>query len=170
MKKLLILILIFVVNSLANGTVSLSASNIFVMPGNTITISVSSDNTQGYVKYLDIEKSFIDLYTSEKGYVTLGAVSIKQAAGAQASVIDYSTDSLYDLCLTAADWTFTPTPGVHFTVPLTFTGLPESGSITLYLLRDGDFAVEDSITFYTLPEPATMVLLCFGGFLLRKRK
>lgn len=159
MKKMLVLALVLGIASLASATVTVSVSSNTVAVGGTVTVSVSSDNTDGYVKYLDMVK----------GTATLGTVSKLPAAGAQADVIDYSTGTLYDIGLTAADFTNTPTAGIHFTVLATATG-NVGDTFTLDLLNDQTFDVASTQTVTIIPEPVTMALLGIGGLFLRRRK
>lgn len=157
MKKLLALVLVCAIASLASATVILNVSSNSVLPGQSITVTVSSTDTAGYVKYLDMVK----------GLATFGPITKMAAAGAQSDVLDYSTDTLYDIGLTAADFTNTPTAGVHFSVVATAGMTP--GVFTIQLLNDGTYDVAGEQQVTIIPEPATMLILSLGGLLLRKK-
>jgi hypothetical protein len=158
MKKFVVLMLVLAMASLANALVTLSVSSNEVEVGGTITISVSSDDTAAYRKYLDMIQ----------GTATLGSVTIHSAAGADASVADFSYEGLYDLELTAVDFAATPVAGLHFSVVATATG-SVGETFTIELLNGDTYDLEMSETVTIIPEPATIALLCLGGLLIRKK-
>ena len=163
MKKLLILMVVLAVASLANALVTVAVSDTEVEKGGTVTISVSSDNAAAYMKYLDMAK----------GKATLGPVTIYTEAGYDAAVVSYSTPTLYDLELTAVELdTLTGQPvtaGLHFSVVATAIG-DVGDTFEIELLNGSTYAWEDGETVTIIPEPATIALLCLGGLLLRKKK
>jgi len=160
MKKLLILMLVLAMASLASATVTVSVSSNEVAVGGTITISVSSDTTLDYVKYLDMVK----------GTATWGACTILPAAGTEAQVVDYTTTTNFDYELTAAQYSGNVTPGVHFTLVATATGIVDDTFTIELLSGNSPYGVEDSETVTIVPEPATMLILGLGSLLLRRRK
>ncbi|MBU1260859.1 MAG: PEP-CTERM sorting domain-containing protein, partial [Planctomycetes bacterium] len=142
------------------ATVIVSVSSNEVAVGGNITVSVSSDDTVQYRKYLDMVM----------GTATLGAVTILPAAGDAATTADYSVaGSYYDLELVAADFSTDPVAGVHFTVVATATGVIGE-TFTLELLNGDTYALEDSEIVTIIPEPVTMALLGLGGLFFRRKK
>ncbi len=162
MKKFVVLMLVLAMASLASATVTVSVSSNTVAVGGTVTISVSSDTADYYMKYLDMVK----------GTATLGTVTIYPEAGTDAAVVDYSTETLYDLELNAVE--LDPADGqpveagLHFSVVATATGAVDD-TFTIELLNGGTYELEDSETVTIVPEPATIALLCLGGLLIRKK-
>ena len=163
MNKVLVLTLVLAMPSLASAIVTVDVSSNTVPVGGTVTISVSSDDATPYSAYLDMVK----------GTATLGNVLIHPAAGYDATVEDYSTDSLYDFELGAFEIepsTGQPvTAGLHFSVIAWATG-SIGQTFTVELLCHCTYAVEDSETVTIIPEPTTLLLLGLGGLVLRKQK
>jgi hypothetical protein len=155
MKKLSVLA-VLAMASIASANVILSVDSTALIPGGTITFTISSTDNLNYAKYLDIFGSCI---------INL-PVTISSKAGMCASV-DASNPA--DILLTAADFSSAPQPGVHFTI--TVTALPViAETITAQLISaDYPYPVEMESVVTIIPEPATMVILALGGLLFRRK-
>jgi hypothetical protein len=161
MKKMLTLVLVLAMASLASAAVTMSVSSDTVVQGGNVTISVYSDDDAAYRKYLDMVT----------GTATLGSVTIHPSAGADASVADFSVlPGYYDLELTAVDFAATPVAGLHFSVIATAIG-SVGETFTIELLNGDTYDLEMSeMVTIVVPEPMTMALLSLGGLFLRRKK
>jgi hypothetical protein len=199
MKKLIISLLVFGLAGTANalnlsfstdGSTPLpDGASIYIAVGSTTTLYLMSDTGGDTANYW----TYIDMALPQDAYLpAAGDYTIYPAAGTLASVRDYSTASLYDMELTAADGAVGdgyPLAGVHFAFDLV-TGLgieepfyfwntvPNDGEYPedkrVYVLfwntvsNDGEYPEDKRV--YVLPEPGTIALLGLGGVLLRRRR
>ena len=161
MKKLLIVMLVLAVASVANATLSITAPATVDL-GATATVTVSSDTAaDSYIAYVDFT-----------GGVPLSNAQILAAAGpnAKCTLSPYGYAGYYEIA--ALDYT-PPSDilaGAHFTFDLISTGADLSTTYTVRLL-DEDWATEiGSVGIEVVPEPMTIALLGLGGLLLRRRK
>jgi hypothetical protein len=170
MKKLLVLLIILVLASIANAAMYLSIDGVNASDGTediddlggTVTVYVISDDSSPYTYYLDMLK------VAGGGHATMTQPSIHTNAGDIAQVNSYSTATLYDWELIAADSTGNIVSGVHF-----YSTITESGNVgDTFLVDLIEYGVGslDTITLTIIPEPMTIALLGLGGLFLRRRK
>jgi len=171
MKKLLVLVLVLGMASFANATVSLylngSPADAAITIGidETITIQVYSDDTSIYPAYV---------INGADDPLSIGlldnAVSLSGAGNMAGTPQPYEAGGGWGpgfLFTTAGS---PPTPGIVAGVQheVDFSS-SEAGVTTVYLYEGNDpYGELDSIEI-TVPEPATIALLCLGGLLLRKK-
>jgi hypothetical protein len=169
MKKLLVLLLVFGLASVANAmSVDLSVDGVNASDGTedidilspTITLSVISDDTLGWKMEVSTAQA-----TS-----TLGFPVATSKAGSIASVTDFSGAGLWDYELnTAGVPGALPQVGEQWTMQLTALG----GLGSVFTVNFGEYGQTpvSSIDFTVVPEPMTIALLGLGSlFLLRRRK
>jgi hypothetical protein len=172
MKKLLVLLSVLVLASMANAAVYLSIDGVNASDGTeeiqdlggTVTVYVM-DNAGGssYTYYLDMLK------VAGGGHATMTYPSVYAAAGDLATISgDYSTTTLYDYELFAGDSGGNVLTGVHFSSVITESGAVDD-TFNVDLIDYG-VGTLDTITFTIVPEPMTVALLGLGGLFLRRRK
>jgi hypothetical protein len=166
MKKLLTLMLVFGLASIASATLSMDISGtVSVMQGDTLTITTSSNATaqEGYLAYIIIE---------EGGDGALSNPVVLDDAGNNASTSPYSEDEWgvgYEL--SAASTLNDLAAGDHFTVDWDTSDLNVGDTCVVSLWLDPDYdTAQATATLVVIPEPMTIALLGLGGLLLRRRK
>jgi hypothetical protein len=125
----------------------------------TLTVYCLGDDQSG-MEYLDMLK----------GKATMTMPTEHTNAGDMASVSDYSTGTLYDFELTAADSGGSYVAGIHFVAVITATGNTDDTFKLEILEGTSPYDSIDDIVFTIIPEPMTVALLGLGGLLLRRRK
>ena len=179
MKKLLVLVLVLGMVSMANAAiVQLSAdgstdggSNVTVVES-LLTLGVVSDTDDFAYSY------YIAIASGGTTYGDFGTVTVWKPhtdgghAGDDGSTTNYGAITGYDHIqkVSALDGgaPFNIADGTQFTAPVTYTGTSVSESLTIVLLSDG-LAVLDTVQV-AVPEPVTIALLGLGGLFLRRRK
>jgi len=173
MKKLLVLMLVLGIASMANATLFLyqngaavGGSTITMAPGATITLQVYSTDTSNYNAYVinGDDSAVADLIG------VLGNPIVLSAAGDMSSKSPYTDGGGWgngELFGTAGS----PASGtVHVGVQHTIDFVAAGAGETIVHLYDGtSYEGLDMVTII-VPEPATIALLCLGGLLLRKKK
>jgi hypothetical protein len=173
MKKLLVLVLILGMASLANaalllyvGGVAVGGTTITMAPMSSITLQVYSTDTANYNTYL------INGADDPVAMGTLSDGANNSNAGSFANAPEtYSAGGGWgDGYLFNTGSTHVPTDvvaGVQHTALFT-AGV--AGETIVYLYDGSDpYGELDRVTL-VVPEPATIALLCLGGLLLRKKK
>jgi hypothetical protein len=177
MKKtvmfILIAVLVLGIAPIANATIALITDYpwlppIPVYPGDTFSVGVISD-TAGiagiYWTYLEMNLPSIG---------TINNIQYTENAGNMASVTDFSTATLFDVELNAADNTPGASgvvAGVHFTFDLTIApsaNVNDTFDIWITAPNDPTYTPSDTITIIVIPEPATILLLAMGVVAVRK--
>ncbi len=170
MKKLLILMLVLGMTSMASATISLSAPGVvggeITMPAGDLVVSVVSSDTEPWDGFIAI---------IDGTYGDYGTVAQLAAAGSNATLLDYGAFDIYAhitqigaACLDPENYDVVA--GTQFQTTVAFTGAAELENLQILLLSDG-LATLESITILGIPEPMTVALLGLGGlFLLRRRK
>ena len=165
MKKLLVLMLVIGLASMASAAYTLSGPTV-VATGGTITISIMQDST-----VQNPPDVLILLETTEPG--SLGNAIALPAAGELRSIVPFSYAGPNAYNGVAGSLTGQLTTGAHFTVDFTAPGTTGTAVIDLYS-PSSDWLlgnpVTDTLTITIVPEPMTVVLLGLGGLLLRRKK
>jgi hypothetical protein len=184
MKKLLVVMLVFGMASLANAmTLQISAGGVLdpvdtqisLMPSETIVIDIHSPD--GYVLGDDVYFSLI--VDPAYGSITGGVVTA--AAPPDSGIYGYDAlangmspggvdDGPWGAVMNIAGTAVAP--GVYFDDFIFHCEAIGEAVVSLWSTPDfATFTLEDQLTIHQIPEPATMALLSLGGlFLLRRRK
>jgi hypothetical protein len=172
MKKLLVLMLVLGVASLANAGILLSVDGvnaapaaISMAPGGTVTISLIIDDLGGTVSFLDVPTDGVSF--------TLGAAGLGPASGDLGSVMGpydsfdaFGGGSVPCLEISAnSSFSSTASTGVYATSLFTYG----SGDVVMHLYVDPDYS-NPVQTLTITPEPATLAILALGALLLRRKK
>jgi hypothetical protein len=197
MKKMLTLMVILSVASLAGASLQISAggnwnpadSEIYVLPSQTTTLGIWTDASipAGISFALVCNTSGGTISVSNEGTEYVGP--IKGTGGTDGDIMGfiYSPAVANGLPLPEGEdgafggiGVFAGT-GIVYVEPgvLLFDNIvfhcegPGDTVIKLYMLSNEDMSIigtEDTVIVHQIPEPATIALLCLGGLLLRKKK
>ena len=160
MRKIVTLILILSIASMASATVTLVQSSITIVENTTGILQVTSDDTNGWTGYVGSARP-----TDE-----ITAVATAAAGGDSSVTAEAGYPGEYKIITKDASSPFTIVSGVQWNVTVGDGGLTDGNSYT-FILYDNDYTSQlDTATVYIIPEPATIALLGLGGLLLRKRK
>ena len=162
MRKLLIVLLVFGLASVANATVlSWSTNTVSVGIGSSVVVQLTADDATGYdPKWVGADASTV---------AEISAISALTAAGPDSQVKDPAATTW------AGWWTvmaldLDPTSGGavaagdHFDV--TIDGL----ALGTYNIGADTYGTNDILAITVVPEPMTLMLLGLGGLFLRRRK
>ena len=171
MKKLLALMLVLGITTVANATIELSFNgdtaieSADVCIGGTAWIDIFSDNGETYGCWLGIVDA---IGNDSSGGQWTGSYVIYPEAGSEAGVTSWGPQWWYAEALGTPSTT-PPSPGRHFDFEYECLG-PECEWVYVELWDYDLTYVIDTIAIHQTPEPATMLLLGLGGLLLRRRK
>jgi hypothetical protein len=179
MKKLLALVLVLAVVSLANAAMVLdlsvgadNAADVLLAPGSFV---LSVTNSGNFVQPADFA-GFGLVVISGSGTISGGVVT---ALAPSASGFDTDPANQADLAAlfggagvygTIASWTAGTFAGGKYLDGITFDYA--GGDVLIQLITTADFetfTVADSVLVKQIPEPATMALLALGGLLFRRK-
>lgn len=191
MKKLLVLMLVLAMASLASATPTITASSTTVNEGETFEIYITGTSGDasvlpnvaggGYSGIIWLE--YYTNYYTDDAHVSLNTTptATANAAGGAAQ-----TGNVYDMPNYAVNFLAAPTVhgagdlyqeaddvdvGLWFTFEVTArTGLGAQGTTDIELWNIGFTGIQDSVTITVVPEPVTIALLGLGGLFLRRRK
>lgn len=174
MKKLLILMCVLALSSVASAALTLyldgsAATSVDVLQNEVITIQLHSSDTSNYNAYVILE----DLGTQ------VGALSNPSSEAPTGIAGELGGNSAYDeaawgygYLFTSASSTGQVAAGIQHTVD--FESADLGTSVIGVFDGDGPYGLGgDEVSMLTInvvPEPATIALLCLGGLLLRKKK
>jgi len=162
MKKLVVLMVVLGLASLASAVPVLSIGGpSSVAIGNTITLTVSSNNTEAYTAYVGFDPV---------AAATITGVAATASAGEQAAVTaspygyaNYFTIEAKD----TSDPFNSVAAGVQFNI--SFKGLAQ-GAVDVLLFDNTFSTVVGTQRVTVTPEPATLAILGLGALLLRRKK
>jgi len=161
MKKLLVLLFVLALSSMASATVlSWSQSDATLAVNGTITVQLLADDNLNFDgKYVGAEPGTVAAITSITKRAAAGPDAVVLAPGESGP----PTDSGYLGWWIVQSLDMLPPStiqsGAQYDVVITGLG---AGSVS-FDSGDGNFIA------ITVPEPATIALLCLGGLLLRKK-
>jgi hypothetical protein len=157
MKKLLVLMLVLGVASMATAGLTWSQSDITVAVGVPFTVTLStSDLVQGFA------------FLEPGGGVAVTGVSMYAGAGDDAYYTVYTSGPSVgwaQVAISDAGAPFNNAIGPVFDITMVASAAGSMGS-DYY----GKFGASDTLTVNIIPEPITMGLLAVGGLFLRRRK
>jgi hypothetical protein len=161
MKKLLVLMLVLGMTSMASAAISLVAPT-EINEGETGVIGILNDDGLDYGMYLDIG------YISEGGF-SMVSVDLTSLAGDMSSIgAPYVYADMWEYEIFLAQSVGTTTPGIQVEATVECLALDVTLVVELY---DAMGTLVDSAQIAQVPEPMTVALLGLGGlFLLRRRK
>jgi len=163
--------MVLALTTTAHAALSLSLSATTVGVGDTVTCSVSSNNTNNWTMQFILSEdtyNWTDPVAADYYPDRANAVNILPAAGDMADVAPNPTYPAL-IALTAAG-TSPPSPGVQFEI--TIRGV-QPGAIYLFLHYTSEvrpITPPESLTLVVVPEPMTITLLALGGLFLRRRR
>ena len=163
MKKLLILMLVLGMASMASAALSVGGATT-VGDGGTAVITVSSDNTDPWTAYVD------DSTWASGGAIV--SVVATAAAGQEAGITLQSNGYAYRFQTLDTSPATTPnvSSGIQWNVTVDDGGLDIDDTFTVYFYENDYSATWGSVTMTVTPEPMTIALLGLGGLFLRRRK
>ena len=175
MKKLLILVLVLGLASVANATLSLKIDDasvpgtIDILIGETIQVYSSDASTWGGCIFITEGSQAGSLANGRLAELTAGQPGYAGDGGNIAAVTEPGFGVGY---LMAAGYTSDP-PVAGVQMLIDFTALTadigKTGVINLWI--DPEYVTaEQSVNYTIIPEPMTVLLLGFGGLFLRRRK
>jgi hypothetical protein len=170
MKKLLVLILVLGLSSIANAELtaieldvdgSHAGATITVVTGDTISLEMYSGNTDSGSAYLNLEDN--GLYTLANPQVTTNAGDM----GGYKGPYSYGGYDYYSITVSKSG-VGTITAGTMFLID--FTAGSSTGTVDVILQKFEGTTTMDTTTVNIVPEPMTIALLGLGGLFLRRRR
>ncbi len=168
MKKLLVLVLVLAMTSLASATVAMTlVDNGDGTYGIDVTngMTGAADQTGQYFAIIGVENGSLSMPTAI--LAILGTLSnANEGDVGDTGLFDYGTGTYGEF--RATNITYVATPGGEWITG--YTLLEGATVIDLYTMDNS--MTQESLTLadeIIVPEPATIALLCLGGLLIRKK-
>ena len=175
MKKLIVVVLVLALASVANATLSFDVpgavnGEITIYVSDTISIGIYSDGTGagGLGQYSAILVNSNPAGGEWTGDYTIAGPDITRG-DATVEVGAYGDPTLVEIINVKGDLTQL-VPGTGFTVDFHCLMADETVEILLIDLAEGDVPVDVLTVHQLIPEPMTIALLGLGGLFLRRRK
>jgi len=179
MKKIIIgLILLFSLTPVRAALVYFDTDDPFVLPGETISISIFStvetieiqmdrigDNGGGIASNLYLNPGYeFEALFNEGVAINSGGVLIEDVRGSIGLDAPYVSGILYSF-----DYTVSLEAVNEQTISI-FADLSGGAINEINIIGPGDNVIPESLTLTVVPEPTTLLLLAFGTLFLRKHE
>ena len=161
MRKLLMLVLVLAVGSVANAGLSIVVPA-EVSVGDVVTIQVVSDDTLQYDAYIQMQANGLAAWDATRIMpITVPAAGLVYYGEAMAG---WDTYKIVNSDPSVSEIPREPGVGFEFDVLALAEGTVDFG------LFDSGFGPLQNATLTIVPEPMTLALLGIGGLFLRRRK
>ena len=193
MKKLLVLMLVFVIASLANaipGTLQISVDGVVDPPESEIVLEESEHAVIDVHSFNNTAVLDILMFTEGNGVLSLDPGWIIDIAGINETLLDQSANPGVIGWLVSMG--YSPTSVIAFTIATATVPIPAvpdgkivdlidfhctgadlvpyQGETRIVLFDAASQSVVDTQVIHQIPEPMTIALLGLGGLLLRRRR
>ena len=170
MRKLLVLMLVLGLASVANAALVLSVGGatdkeeITLDPSDSVVIDIYNTDGGDAIAYLDVGWMSEGLYSLSDPHLTANAGDISGFTGPY----EVPSYDIHEVEVILAQSEGTSTIGSQFEITLHCEG---EGDVFIWLFVDPDYVnPADSLVIHQTPEPMTIALLGLGGLFLRRRK
>lgn len=175
MRRLLILMLVFGLASVANAAIVISldgdtvTDTITIVESTTVKVDLYNTDAADYGVFLAFFNASEGLFALSNPGLTANAGGMSSFGGPHDLIaLGLGLDALaYDVTLATGPPPDTNIIGSQFEVDMHCAGV---GTVVVQAIDLTSMAVLDQATINQIPEPATLVLLGLGGLLLRRRK
>ncbi|MHC4098865.1 MAG: PEP-CTERM sorting domain-containing protein [Planctomycetota bacterium] len=163
MKKILILMLVLGMTSMASAALTLSGDLTLLNAGATGTIQVISDADGGYGMWIGIADITSATYDGDPTFTPAGNPN------GDSLMTNYDPSWYGEVIVSSLNPGAPILPGAHININL--VGVTENTETMVEIRASDGVTVLDSVKVTVLPEPMTIALLGLGGlFILRRRK